>query len=91
MKYYAIFLAGMSLIAFIFYGIDKSKAKHNRWRIKEATLLLLGFCGGAAGALLGMHLFHHKTRKWYFHAVNLLGLAWQAAAFLLPWQNFKVH
>ena len=31
------------------------------------------------GALEAMNLVRHKTKKWYFHAVNLLGLAWQLA------------
>ena len=50
------------------------------------VLLLLGFFGGAAGALLGMLIFRHKTRRWYFWAVNLAALGWQLAAVyaLLP-------
>ena len=28
-----------------------------------STLLGLAAAGGSVGALLGMHLFHHKTRK----------------------------
>ena len=87
MKYYAAYLVLMSVIAFVLYGIDKSKAKHNRWRIKEATLLLFGLLGGAVGALIGMHLFHHKTKKWYFHAVNLLGLCVMAAVMFLLWKH----
>ena len=91
MKYYAIFLCIVSLVAFVMYGIDKRKAQKHRWRIPEATLLLTGFLGGAAGALLGMHVFHHKSKKWYFHAFNLLGIAWQIAEFFLPWQTFPVQ
>lgn len=77
MKYLLIFFAAMSLLALILYGADKIKAKAGRWRIPEATLLGIGFFGGALGALLGMKLWHHKTRHWYFWAVNILGLAWQ--------------
>lgn len=62
----AIYLVIISLITFVLYGVDKYKAVHHRWRIPEATLI--GFCaaGGAAGGLVGMLLFHHKTRKWKF-------------------------
>ena len=42
-------------------------------------MLGLGFCGGAVGALLGMKVFRHKTKHWYFWVVNVLGLAWQVA------------
>ena len=72
----------ISLVAFAFFGIDKHKAQKKRFRIRESVLLALGFFGGAVGALLGMNLFRHKTRHWYFWAVNLLGLAWQAAVVL---------
>lgn len=77
MKYYLIVLATMSVLALVFYGADKLRAKRNRWRIPEAVLLGLGFFGGAVGALLGMKLWHHKTKHWYFWVVNILGLVWQ--------------
>ena len=73
------FLAVMSLIALVLYKADKEKAKKGKWRIKEATLLGFGFLGGAVGALAAMKLFRHKTKHWYFWAVNILGLLWQAA------------
>lgn len=56
----------MSLITFVVYGIDKHCSKHDKWRIKENTLLLLGLIGGAFGAFLGMKIFHHKTLKKQF-------------------------
>ena len=70
----------MSLAALMVYGIDKARAQTHRWRVPESVLLLLGFLGGAAGALLGMLIFRHKTRRWYFWAVNLASLAWQLTA-----------
>ena len=75
---YAIYLAVLSLAAFIAYAADKNKAKRGAWRIPEATLLALSFFGGAVGGYLAMQTVRHKTKKWYFHFVNLLGLAWQA-------------
>ena len=81
MLYYLIFVAVMSLISFILYGADKSKAKKNKWRIKESVLLGFGFFGGAIGALLGMSAFRHKTKHWYFWVVNILGIAVVFAGF----------
>ena len=52
----------MSLIAFAAFGIDKYKAKAQRWRIRERTLFALALMGGGIGAFLGMKVFHHKTR-----------------------------
>jgi uncharacterized membrane protein YsdA (DUF1294 family) len=58
--------ATMSLVAFFAFGIDKWKAKRNRWRIPEATLLLFAFLLGAPGAWLGSRTFRHKTVKTSF-------------------------
>lgn len=62
----------MSLIAFILYGVDKSKAKKGKWRISERVLLLFPVFGGAIGGLLGMLAFRHKTKHWYFVFVNVV-------------------
>ncbi|MBQ9785290.1 MAG: DUF1294 domain-containing protein [Clostridia bacterium] len=77
--YVLVAYGAISLVALILYGADKRKAKRKRFRTPESVLLCIGFFGGAVGALIGMNLFHHKTRHWYFWAVNLSGLAWQAA------------
>ena len=58
-----IYLIIVNLIAFVLFGIDKRKAKKNKWRIKESTLLIAAAIGGSYGALLGMFIFHHITRK----------------------------
>lgn len=75
--------AAISLVSFCLYGADKSKAKRGKWRIPERVLLGFSFFGGAVGGLLGMLLFRHKTKHWYFWTVNLIGLIWQAAAVVL--------
>lgn len=80
LKGFAIILLILSLLTFIVYGLDKHDAKAKTWRTPERRLLLFGFIGGALGGLLGMVIFHHKTRKFYFWLVNLIGLAWQITA-----------
>ena len=72
--YALIACAAVSLTTFFAYGIDKYQAKRGKRRTPEATLLCLGFFGGAAGALLGMSLFRHKTKRLGFWAVNWLSL-----------------
>lgn len=62
-KYLYIWLLLINLLTFAAFGIDKAKAVKGKYRIKEATLLLLSLLGGALGGLVGMHIFHHKTRK----------------------------
>ncbi len=76
---FAAFCGAASLVALILYGVDKRRAQKRQWRIRESVLLGVAFLGGAVGALLGMNLFRHKTKHWYFWAVALLGLAWQVA------------
>ena len=60
------YLVLINLLAFGFYGMDKSKARRGAWRIPEKVLLGLAFAGGGIGSLLGMLAFHHKTKKWKF-------------------------
>lgn len=55
------YLIGINIVAFVVYGIDKVKARKNKWRIPEATLLMLAVIGGSIGAWLGMKVWHHKT------------------------------
>ena len=66
MKYVAIALAAWNLVVFCVYGLDKYKAKKDKWRIPEKTLLLLAFFFGGLGAFLGMRVFRHKTKHRLF-------------------------
>lgn len=56
-----IYLAAINLVAFLLYGIDKWKSRHDKWRVTEAKLIGIALLGGSVGALLGMKLWHHKT------------------------------
>lgn len=69
----------LNIVVFFMYAVDKYKAKHHRWRIPEKTLLI-GAWFGIFGAILGMFLMHHKTRKWKFRIAIPLILIVQAAA-----------
>ena len=55
------YLLAINIATFFLYGIDKYKAKKGRWRISEATLLLMAVIGGSIGAWVGMRIWHHKT------------------------------
>ena len=61
-----IYFIAINIIAFVMYGIDRQRAIKEKWRIPEATLISLAALGGGAGALLGMLIWHHKTKKWKF-------------------------
>ena len=61
-----VWLVVINLLTFIVYGADKRRARKGKWRVPEKTLFLLPLLGGSIGALLGMRVFHHKTKHWYF-------------------------
>ena len=81
------YLLAVNLAALCVFGLDKRRARRDEWRIPEKTLFLLALAGGSIGALAGMCIFHHKTRKWYFRfgipailALQLLAALWLSGA-----------
>lgn len=83
------YVAIINLFTCILFGIDKWKAKRNKWRIPEATLLTFAAIGGNIGALCGMYLFHHKTmHKKFFIGVPLI-LMLQIALIVYFYGDFK--
>lgn len=57
-----LYILIMNIWAFVMYGADKKKAKTRKARrISEKALLKVCFFGGAAGGLIGMQIFRHKT------------------------------
>lgn len=69
-----LILVFLNLAVFIVYGADKLKAERNKWRISERTLLVLAFFA-PFGAIAGMLIFRHKTRKKLFTVLVPLFLA----------------
>lgn len=85
MKSVVIYLLTVNLITFLLYGNDKSRARRRAWRIPEKTLLGAAVIGGSIGALLGMSVFHHKTRKSAFYIGVPLILIIQIGLAALLW------
>ena len=79
LRTYLVALAVLSFITYIVYGVDKRRAVEGKWRIPEKVLLSMSFLGGAVGGYLAMKTLRHKTKHWYFYAINILGIAWQVA------------
>ena len=87
----AYYLLGINAVTFIVYGIDKYKAKKARWRIPEATLLLLAVLGGSIGAWMGMKVWHHKTKhkkfKYGIPAILLIQIAQMTYLHMNLWKQ----
>ena len=66
MKYFLLYLLLINATAFLLMLMDKQRARRNRWRIPERTLLGAAILGGSIGALMGMYTMHHKTRHLKF-------------------------
>ena len=75
----AYYLLAINAVAFIVYGIEKYKAKNAKWRISDATLLLLAVLGGSIGAWMRMKVWHQKTMhkkfKYGIPAILLIQIA----------------
>ena len=81
-RYYFYYILALTLITFFLYGADKWRAVHGKWRISEKALLLSSLLGGAVGGFLAMQLFRHKTKHWYFTAINMLALVLHISLFV---------
>ena len=87
----AYYLLAINAVTFIIYGIDKYKAKNAKWRIPEATLLMMAVIGGSVGAWLGMKVWHHKTIhkkfKYGIPAILLIQIALMAYLHMNLWKQ----
>lgn len=52
----------INALGFLLMLVDKHKARKNRWRIPEATLMGVAVLGGSIGSLIGMYTVRHKTK-----------------------------
>lgn len=62
---FPLFYIALNAASFALYGLDKHKAKKDKWRISEQSLLIASLFG-PIGAWLGMTQFRHKTQKSIF-------------------------
>ena len=65
-KLILLYLLIINAISLLLMLADKRKAQQNLWRIPERTLFTAALFGGSIGSILGMYLFRHKTKHWYF-------------------------
>ena len=84
----------MNLIGFAIMGIDKRRAIKRLWRIPESTFFIVALIGGSLGSIIGMQVFRHKTKHWYFvygmPAILLLQIGALIALLYSPLQIFMM-
>ncbi len=85
----AILYGVMSLVTFVAYGVDKSRAVHGRWRVSERTLHGLELIGGWPGAILGQAVFRHKCHKLSYMVVFTGIVALHVAAWVIWYRQFR--
>ena len=77
----------MNIISFSLMGHDKKCARENRHRVPEKTLFLSAALFGGVGGTLGMYVFRHKTKHWYFKVFFPLLMVLQAGILIFLWNN----
>lgn len=89
-KYFILYLIIINIIAFLTMYIDKRKAKYGKWRIQEQSLFILALIGGSIGAIIGMNIFRHKTKKLRFSIGFPIILILQIVLIISIWNDFIV-
>lgn len=62
----ALVLLALNLFSFALMGWDKRCARKGNRRVPEKKLFFAAGCFGALGGVLGMYVYRHKTKHWYF-------------------------
>ncbi len=74
---------GLSVVTYLAYWFDKSKAQRGAWRTQESTLHLFSLLGAWPGAAVAQQVLRHKSQKrefrtgfWFTVVVNCSALGW---------------
>lgn len=60
------YLATVNVLSFSLMGVDKKRARDQKYRIPEKQLFAWVVIGGSLGGVLGMQIFRHKTKHSQF-------------------------
>ena len=89
-KFIVCYYILINLASFSLMYIDKRKSKKRKTRISEKNLLIPGLIGGVIGIILGMKIFHHKTRKLSFKIAVLIILILNSIYLYFIWYYFEI-
>lgn len=63
---FVIYYAVMTVVSVALTILDKRAAIKGKWRVPEATLMMLGLFGGALPMFVAMRTIRHKTKHMKF-------------------------
>ncbi len=82
-KLLVIYIVLIGVVAVAITVGDKTAAKRNKWRVPEATLMIIGLFGGALPMFVTMKIIRHKTKHMKFMIGLPLEIALHAALICL--------
>lgn len=87
-----IYVLSVNVLGFVLMGLDKFRAQRMLSRIPETVLFLVAIIGGSLGTTLGMGVFRHKTRHWYFRFFMPAILVVESAVLIwfITWPGIEV-
>ena len=77
----------MNIASFLLMRYDKQCARQHKRRVPERTLFLVTGLFGGLGGVLGMYIFRHKTKHWYFRVLFPVMLIVQIAVLVFVWMK----
>ncbi|MCH4827857.1 MAG: DUF1294 domain-containing protein [Planococcus sp. (in: firmicutes)] len=83
-----VYMAILTVMAFVMMKIDKHQAQNHGQRIPEKNLWTVAIFGGGIGAYLGMMTFRHKTKHTNFRIGFLVLALLDGAILIWSYQNF---
>lgn len=83
----AAIFASANLATLFLFAFDKFQAGQKSERVPEIVLFLTVLLGGGIGAIVGMNLFHHKTKKLSFQLVVVSIILLQLISLYFLWSK----
>ena len=87
---FILWLLLINVLTLAMYGADKMAARRAMRRVPEATLLVFGLIGGWPGAIIGPHLFRHKTQTQPFKTYFIVSVIVSISPMVAVYQLFPV-
>ncbi len=76
-QFFVVYFLLINIVTWFVFWFDKYQSRNGQRRVSEMKLWVLALVGGSVGALFGMSMFRHKTKKLSFQAGIALILALQ--------------